>query len=95
MTWQNHQAVQTRADERIERALDVLQEHALKSLQTVERAIAEVNETLRGAPDDEIRSRESELYLRLKRTQQALPQIEAIWVAARLQYHHARTVDPQ
>ena len=80
MTWETRRAVDAQGDERIERALDVLQEHALKALQTVERAIAEIDEVLRGLDDREIRDREAELHLRFKRTQQALPQIESIWV---------------
>jgi len=79
-TWSNRQAIDAQANERIERALDVLQEHALKAFQTVERSVAEVNEVLRGLNDEQIRARESDLFLRLKRTQQTLPQIEAIWV---------------
>lgn len=78
-TWENYREIDAQANERIERSLDVLQEHALKALQTVERSISEINEVLRGLSDDEVRSRESDLYLRFKRTQQALPQIESIW----------------
>jgi two-component system NtrC family sensor kinase len=79
-TWEARQAIDAQADERIERSLDVLQEHALKALQTVERSIAEINEVLRGLDDGDIREHESELYLRFKRTQQALAHIESIWV---------------
>ena len=78
-TWQNRRAIDIQANERIERALDVLHEHALKALQTVERSISEINEVLRGLPDESIRASESDLFLRFKRTQQALPQIESIW----------------
>jgi two-component system NtrC family sensor kinase len=79
VTWQNARSIDQQAGERIERALDVLQEQALKSLQTVERAISETNEVLRGRSDEEIRAAEADLFLRFKRTQQALPQIESIW----------------
>jgi two-component system, NtrC family, sensor kinase len=78
-TWTNRAAIDAQANERIERALDVLQEHALKALQTVERSISETNEVLRGLSDEAIRAGESDLFLRFKRTQQALPQIESIW----------------
>jgi two-component system NtrC family sensor kinase len=78
-TWETRQAMDAQADERIEGALDVLQEHALKALQTIERSISEINEVLRDLPDEEIRAREADLFLRFKRTQQALPQIESIW----------------
>jgi two-component system NtrC family sensor kinase len=78
-SWDTYHAIAAQTDERIERTLDVLQEHAQKSLQTVERAISEINEVLRGETDDQIRADEADLYLRFKRTQQALPQIESIW----------------
>ncbi|WP_170303682.1 hybrid sensor histidine kinase/response regulator [Reyranella soli] len=78
--WETRAAIDRQVDERIEGTLDVLQEHALKALQTVERSISEIDEVLRGQSDDEIRNAEADLYLRFKRTQQALPQIESIWV---------------
>ena len=78
--WETWSAIHRQADQRIEGMLDVLQEQALKALQTVERSISEINEVLRGMPDEEIRAAEADLYLRFKRTQQALPQIESIWV---------------
>ena len=78
-TSQTYSTVQTQAEERIERSLDVLQEHALKALQTVERAIAEINEVLRGLSDDAIRAKEADLHLRLKQTQKALPQMQSVW----------------
>ncbi len=80
LVWQNWRSIQEQARERIQSSLDVLHEQTLKSLQTVERSISETNEVLRGMSDDMIRASESALYLRLKRTQQALPQIESIWV---------------
>ena len=54
-SWGNYRSIQQRSGERIERALDVLQEHAQKALQTIERTIAETNQVLRGFADDEIR----------------------------------------
>src|SRR5437764_295774 len=53
--WQNYRHEQAVADDRIERSLDILHEHTLKVFQTVERSIAEVNEIVRGMPDEEIR----------------------------------------
>ncbi len=49
------------ADERINRSLDILHEHALKVLQTVERTFAEINEITRGMSDDDIRLNEGPL----------------------------------
>ncbi|MBA7467037.1 Sensor histidine kinase RcsC [subsurface metagenome] len=77
--WQEWQSIHEQARERIQSSLDVLHEQTQKSLQTVERSISETNEVLRGMSDEAIRASESALYLRLKRTQQALPQIESIW----------------
>ena len=71
------------ADERIERSLDILHEHALKVFQTVERAIAEVDEVTRGMSDDEIHAEQANLHLRLKRIVDSMPQIGAILVVGR------------
>ena len=52
--WRSGHEIEKQANERIEHALDVLQEHSLKSLQTVERAISETNEVLAGMSDEAI-----------------------------------------
>jgi two-component system NtrC family sensor kinase len=75
----NYRALDAQADERIQRALDVQQEQALKALQTVEVSIAEINETMRGVSDPEIRAREEEFHRRFARSHQATPQIASIW----------------
>ncbi len=66
------------SDERIERSLDILHEHALKVLQTVERTFAEINEVTRGMSDDDIRMNEGPLHARLRRIVDALPQLQGI-----------------
>src|SRR6266853_3005358 len=65
--WQNYRHEQAVADDRIERSLDILHEHTLKVFQTVERAIAEVDEIVRGMPDEAVRGDQSRLHDRLKR----------------------------
>ena len=75
----NYRALDQAATERVERNLDVLQEHALKVFQTIDRAIAETNEVLRGLPDEQIRADEARLQARIREIQSALPHIEAIW----------------
>src|SRR3954468_8192581 len=75
----NYRALDAQADERIARALDVQQEQALKALQTVEVSISEINETMRGVSDQEIRPREEEFHRRFARSHQATPQIASIW----------------
>ncbi|MCB8823277.1 ATP-binding protein [Microvirga rosea] len=78
--WSGYRVLERQADERVERGLDVIQEHTLKAFQTIERTIAETNEILRDLPPERIRSQEAYLQNRLRRTQSTLPQIEAIWV---------------
>jgi two-component system NtrC family sensor kinase len=46
-SWLSYRHEQAVADDRIERALDIVHEQALKVFQTGERAIAEVEEVIR------------------------------------------------
>jgi two-component system NtrC family sensor kinase len=66
------------SDERIGRSLDILHEHALKVLQTVERTFAEIDEIDRNMSDDDMRANEGTLHDRLKRIVDALPQLQGI-----------------
>jgi two-component system, NtrC family, sensor kinase len=70
-------------DERIDRSLDILHEHALKVLQTVERTFSEIDEVVRGMSDDDIRLNEGPLHTRLKRIVDALPQLQGIAIMDR------------
>src|SRR5471032_2439187 len=70
-------------DERIDRSLDILHEHALKVLQTVERTFAEIDEIVRVMSDDDIRHNEGPLHARLKRIDDALPQVQGIAIMDR------------
>src|SRR5262245_36080828 len=81
--WLNYRHEYAVADDRIERSLDILREHTLKVFQTVERAIAEVDEIVRGMSDDDIRRDQSHLHERLKRIVDALPQVRAIFLIDR------------
>src|SRR5215468_4403274 len=51
-SWLNWRHEHDLADDRIERSLDILHEHTLKVFQTVERAISEADEVVRGMSDD-------------------------------------------
>jgi two-component system NtrC family sensor kinase len=82
-SWLNYRHVNAVADERIERSLDILHEHALKVFQTVDRAIAEVEEVVRGLPDAAIKSDQQRLHLRFKQIVEAVPQVQAIIVVDR------------
>src|SRR5471032_1006978 len=80
VSFQNFQKV---TDERIDRSLDILHEHALKVLQTVERTFAEIDEVVRGMSDDDIRRNEASLHARLKRIVDVLPQLQGIAIMDR------------
>jgi two-component system NtrC family sensor kinase len=77
--WVNYRSLDRAVTERVERNLDVIQEHTLKVFQTVERTISETNEVLRGLSDEQIRNDEARLNARIKEIQAALPHVEAIW----------------
>ena len=70
-------------DERIDRSLDILHEHALKVLQTIERTFAEIDEVIRGMSDDDMRANEARLHGRLKEIVTALPQLQSIAIMDR------------
>lgn len=78
--WANYQRIEEQTSERMASAIDVVQEHTLKAFQTVERTIAETNEIFRDLSPEQIRADEARYQARLRRTQDALPQIESIWV---------------
>ena len=77
----NYQALEDATADRLERTLDVLQEHTLRVFQTVDRTIAEIDEVLRHDSDDSIRAREERFHQRLKRTQTTLP-LTTAWIEA-------------
>ena len=81
--WLNYRHEEGVADDRIERSLDILHEHTLKVFQTVEGAIAEVNEIVRGMTDDAIRADQPRLHERTKRIVEVLPQLRAIFLIDR------------
>ncbi len=73
-------SVNETADREIERSLDVVQEHALKVFETIDRSLSEITEIIRGIPDAGIVSREETLHLRLKQLADSLPQVKSAWV---------------
>ena len=81
--WVSYRNFERVTDERIYRSLDILNEHALKVLQTLERTSAEVDEIMRGMSDDDIRLNEGPLHERLDRIVQALPQLQGMAIIDR------------
>ena len=76
--WIGYSEIHAVADERIVRSLDVMQEQALKVLQTVDRTFAEVNEITRGMSDDDIRVDQPRLHQRLAGIVATMPQLQGI-----------------
>ena len=76
--WIGYSEIHAVADERIVRSLDVMQEQALKVLQTVDRTFAEVNEITRGMSDDDIRVDQPRLHQRLTGIVATMPQLRGI-----------------
>jgi two-component system NtrC family sensor kinase len=81
--WVSYRNFEQLTDERIDRSLDILHEHSLKVLQTIERAFSEINEITRGMSDDDIRLNEGVLHERLKQIVKALPRMQGIVIIDR------------
>ncbi|MGH6665012.1 MAG: ATP-binding protein, partial [Pseudolabrys sp.] len=81
--WVSYRNFERVNDERIDHSLDILHEHGLKVLQTIERTFAEIDEIVRGMSDDDIRLNEGPLHDRLKRIVDALPQLQGIAIMDR------------
>ncbi|HEY4142528.1 MAG TPA: ATP-binding protein [Pseudolabrys sp.] len=81
--WLSYRNIERVTDERIDRSLDILNEHGLKVLQTVERTFAEIDEVVRGMSDSDIQQNEQALHDRLKRIVTALPQLQGIAIMDR------------
>ncbi|MET0706603.1 MAG: ATP-binding protein [Tardiphaga sp.] len=73
-------SIRETADREIERALDVVHEHALKVFETIDRSLSEIAEIIRDVPDADIVAREQLLHLRLKQLVASLPQVKSTWI---------------
>lgn len=81
--WLNYQSLAKQTDERLERSLDVLHEHSLRVLQTIQVAFKEVDATIRGMSDDDIRAHELAEHQQLKQLIQIMPRILGIIIIDR------------
>jgi two-component system NtrC family sensor kinase len=86
-SWLGYQNNQVIAERQIDRTRDVVNEHALKVFETVERSIAEINEVVRDMPDDRISANEENLHRRFERLADSSEQIKSVWIFDR--YGHA------
>jgi two-component system, NtrC family, sensor kinase len=81
--WVSYRNFERVTDERIERSLDILHEHALKVLQTVQVSFAEIDAITSGMSDQDIRLNEGVLHERLRKIADILPQLQGIAVIDR------------
>ena len=76
----SYESTKSNADREIGRTLDVVHAHALQLFETVEHSLAELNEAVHGMSDEDIRSHEEALHLRLKQLADSLPQLKSLWI---------------
>ena len=79
-SWQSHRATQALADERLERSLDVMQEHVLKVFQSMHLALDAIDNLLADKSEAEIAAGEPRLHRDIRRIQGALPEVQSIWI---------------
>jgi two-component system, NtrC family, sensor kinase len=78
--WTNYQAAFELADERIERALDIAAEQALRVFQSISVTFDSVEQITRGRTARTIKLNEAELRQRLRQFVAAVPDIGSIWI---------------
>jgi two-component system NtrC family sensor kinase len=78
--WFDYRNVHDNADKQIERTADVINEHALKVFEAVQRAIAEINEIVHDMTDGEIAAQQADLHGRLRRIAEGSSQIKSLWI---------------
>ncbi|MCP8937256.1 ATP-binding protein [Alsobacter sp. SYSU M60028] len=77
MTWLREQ---TEARRSITQTLDLVQEHTLKTFETVSLVAEGVDQLVSAMSDADIRRSEADLHLRLRRIADTLAQVEDIWI---------------
>ncbi|HLH88046.1 MAG TPA: ATP-binding protein [Xanthobacteraceae bacterium] len=79
-SWRSHDATEALATERLERSLDVMQEQTLKVFQSMNLALAAIDDLLEGKSAAEIAADEPRLHRELRQIQAALPEVQSIWI---------------
>jgi two-component system, NtrC family, sensor kinase len=81
--WATYSNFEHVTDDRISRSLDILNEHALKVMQTVEVSFAEIKDITQGMSDQDIEADQEALHLQLKKIADMLPQLQGIAIIDR------------
>jgi len=82
-SWISYRNVAVETDDRIDRSLDILHEHALKVLQTIQVTFGEIDAITSAMSDDDIRRNEVPLHARLLKIVNTLPQLQGIVIIDR------------
>jgi signal transduction histidine kinase/CheY-like chemotaxis protein len=79
-SWVSYRSSAALTDERIQRSVDVLQEHLRKVLQSISLALDSVDELAAGMSDADIRRDEARLNTQLKNIVDTLSEVQSIWI---------------
>ncbi len=79
-SWVSYRGVQALAHERLTRSLEVMEEEALKSFQSMNLALDTIDELLANRSAAEIQADEARLRQRLLQIERALPEVQSIWI---------------
>ena len=79
-SWQGYNTTKAVADRQIAQSRDVLNEHALKVFEAVNRSVAEINEIIRDMSDAQISENAERLHHRLKQLADESSQIKSLWI---------------
>jgi two-component system, NtrC family, sensor kinase len=79
-SWQSYHAAQALAEERLQRSLDVMQEHVLKVFQSMHLALDAIDNLLTDKSEAEIAADEPRLHREIRQIQASLPEVQSIWI---------------
>jgi two-component system NtrC family sensor kinase len=82
-SWISYRNISRETDDRIDRSLDILHEHALKVLQTIQVTFGEIDAITGAMSDDDIRRSEVPLHANLLQIVNSLPQLQGIVILDR------------
>jgi two-component system, NtrC family, sensor kinase len=79
-SWISYRDMQALSDERITRSLDVMQEQALKTFQSVTIALNAIDGLLGATSPDQVAADEPRLHDELVKIKESLPDVQSIWI---------------
>lgn len=79
-SWISYRDMEALADEQITRSLDVMQEQALKTFQSVMVALNAIDRVLGTRSSSDVKADEPRLHDELVKIKQTLPDVQSIWI---------------